>query len=165
MPAAEKRAVRYTDEVGRILGALTAGMLVMAAASAQTPAGWKVLKDKEGACKLAVPQAWTVNQQLPHMAMAPDRSDATVMSHMGKAINPIPDVVQHALGVDRMLENTPQRIFWAAKPMSYKGGPPMVSYHVTVSVRGGACEARIALKVGSGDGLAKRIAATLSSAR
>lgn len=99
------------------------------------------------------------------MALAPDGSHAIVTGQVGKSVTPIPEVVQQALGVGHLFENTPQRVFWAGKPASYKGGPPMVSYHVTVPTRGGTCEASIVLKSGTPDDVARHIAATLAGSR
>jgi hypothetical protein len=152
--------------VGRILVSILAWMLGTGFVwGAEAPAGWKVIKDKDGACRLAVPPEWTVNSQLPNLAISPNHSDVSVSSRPGKSVNPLTDVVQKALGVDRMLENSERRVFWAAKPVSSPAaGGPVTTYHVIVPGKGGACEARIALTSGS-EALAKKIAATVASAR
>jgi hypothetical protein len=130
-------------------------------ASAQ-PKGWQVLKDKTGACQMAVPPDWHPNPQLPNMATAPDMSDAILQAQAGKTVRPIPEGAQSIVGVAKMLENTPQRVFWAGKPVSYPAtAPPVVGYHVTVPGKGGTCFAQITVKPAVPESLVKQIAETV----
>lgn len=133
--------------------------------SAQTPAGWKMVKDKSGACQMAVPPDWEVNKTLPSMATAPDKSDAMVISQTGRTLKPISAVGQQAIGAEKMIENTAQRTFWAGKPVSLSGLPAVVGYHVTVPGKDGTCGAQITIPKGGSEELVKKIAATLAPAK
>ena len=96
------------------------------------------------------------------MATAPDQSDSVVTSNEGHKVQPMGDIVQKAAGVDKMLENTAQRVFWSGKPGSLFKGPVLTAYHVTIAGKGGTCNALITVKAGVTVDLVKKIAGTLS---
>lgn len=136
---------------------IVAALAAASFAGAQ-PKGWQVIKDKSGVCQMAVPPDWHLNPHAPGMATAPDVSDARVMAEPGKEVRAIPPRADTVLGVDRMIENTGRRVFWAGKPVGY---PPMVVYHVTTAGKGGTCVARVTVKANSGDTVVKQIADTV----
>ena len=126
------------------------------------PKGWQLVKDKTGACQMAVPPDWHINAQVPNMATSPDISDVMISAQAGKEVRPIPPGAQTVLGVDKMIENTQKRVFWAGKPVSYPpSSPPVVAYHVTTPGKGGTCVGQITVKVGTSDTLVKQIADTV----
>lgn len=128
----------------------------------QTPTGWKSIKDKTGVCQMSVPANWTVSPQLPSMATAPDQSDAVILAQPGK-IKPMNEVVQKAVGAEKVLENTEDRLFWAGKPTSFPAGaPPVTAYHVTVPSKNGTCVAQIAVKAAIPESEVRKIAATVA---
>jgi hypothetical protein len=127
----------------------------------QGPAGWKVVKDRKGACQVSVPGDWKISEMVTSSAAGPDQSGVMVTSQPGTTIKPMNEVVQKAVGVDKMIENTPQRTFWAGKPGSMSGLPPVVGYHVTVPGKGGLCYALITIPKGGSEDLVKKISATV----
>jgi hypothetical protein len=134
--------------------------------AAAQPAGWHLIKDEAGACQMAVPPNWTVNAQLPRMATGPEMAAASILTQAGKTVRPLTDAVQNVLGVDKMLENTPQRVFWSIKPASFPAGtPPVVAYHITVQGKNGTCVGQITLKQGASETLVKQIAYTVAPAK
>jgi hypothetical protein len=134
--------------------------------SGQTPAGWKTMKDEKGTCQLSVPADWKPHQQIPGLSTAPDQSDALVVSHEGKKLKPMMEAVQKMAGVDKMLENTEQRVFYAGKTgTAFRGQPVLTGYDVTIPGKGGTCSAKITIVQGVPEELVKKIAATLSIAK
>lgn len=130
------------------------------------PKGWQVIKDGTGACQMAVPPDWHANPHVVGMATAPDISDVRVEAEPGRTVRPIPEQAQKIVGVDKMFENTEQRVFWAAKPSSYPASaPPVIRYHITVPGKGGACAGQITVKQGNPEALVKQIAGTLAAAK
>jgi len=110
---------------------------------------------------MSVPPDWNVNAQVPSMATGPELAAATIVAQPGKTVRPMNEVVQNVVGVDKMLENTAQRVFWAGKPVSVPAGsPPVVAYHVTVAGKDGTCVGQITIKQGGSEALVKQIAAT-----
>ena len=112
---------------------------------------------------MSVPPDWNINAHVPSMATGPDLADAIILSQPGKTVRPMNDVVKNVVGVDKMLENTAQRVFWAAKPASFPpGSPPVVAYHVAVPGKEGTCAGQITIKQGGPEPLVKQIAATVA---
>jgi hypothetical protein len=130
------------------------------------PVGWQLIKDQASGCQLAVPPSWNLNPQVPRMATGPDLAAATIIGYAGKSVHPLNEAEQGIVGVDKMLENTQQRVFWAGKPVSLPAGtPPVVAYHVTVAGKGGTCVGQITIKQGTPDTIVKQIAATVGSTK
>jgi hypothetical protein len=127
------------------------------------PSGWHLIKDSKGVCQMSVPPDWKVNTHVPRMATGPELADAMILAQAGKPVRPMNEVVQNVVGVDKMLENTAQRVFWAAKPASFpEGSPPVVAYHVAVPAKDGSCAGQITIKQGGSEALVKQIAATVA---
>jgi hypothetical protein len=115
---------------------------------------------------MAVPGDWRLNAQLPNMATAPDMSDAVIQAQPGRNVRVIPEAAQAAVGVVKMIQNTPQRVFWAGKPVSYPAtAPPVVGYHVTVPGKGGTCVGQITVKQTVAESLVKQIGETVGPAK
>ena len=138
-----------------------AALGLVSAAGAQ-PKGWQTIKDKTGSCQMAVPPDWHTNPQIPNMATSPDISDVMITAQAGREVRPIPEGAYQVLGVDKMIENTPKRVFWAGKAVSYPpSSRPVIAYHVTTPGKGGTCVGQITVKVGTAETLVKQIADTV----
>jgi len=141
-------------------------LLSLAAAAplvAQTPAGWKTIKDKTGACQISIPGEWKVNAQLPSFAQAPDNSDVNILFQQGRPLKTMSPIVQKAVGVDKMIENTEKRVFYSTA--ATKGNPPLIAYRVTVSAKNGTCVGQITIRQGHSVDEVKQIAGSLSAAK
>jgi hypothetical protein len=148
----------------RLLTILAA--LGLASVAAAQPRGWQIVKDKTGVCQMAVPPDWHINAQIPNMATAPDLSAVMISAQAGKEVRPIPEGAQPVLGVEKMIENTQKRVFWAGKPVAYPpSSPPVIAYHVTTPGKGGTCVGQITVKVGTPDTLVKQLADTVGAAK
>jgi hypothetical protein len=137
-------------------------VLGLASIAGAQPKGWQVIKDKTGVCQMAVPPDWHVNAQIPNMATSPDISDVMISAQAGKEVRPIPAGAQTVLGVDKMIENSQKRVFWAGKAVSYPpSSPPVIAYHVTTPGKGGTCVGQITVKVATPETLVRQIADTV----
>jgi hypothetical protein len=124
------------------------------------------VKDKTGACQMSVPGDWQISQNLPNYASAADHSDAMVLAQAGKTGLPMSETVQKTVGVDKMIENSAHRVFWAAKPASVSQGmPAVIGYHVTVPGKDGTCTAQITIRQGGSEDIVRKIAATVMVAK
>jgi hypothetical protein len=130
---------------------------------AQTPAGWKVIKDKTGACQVSIPPDWKANPQLPSLAQAPDNSDVSIIVQEGRALKPMTAIVQKAVGVDKMIENSDRRVFYSTAPT--KGNPPLIGYRVTAPAKNGTCVAMITIKQGHSVDEVMKIGESLAAAK
>jgi hypothetical protein len=142
------------------------GLLIIFAAAlgAQVPTGWKVLHDKTNACQVAVPADWNVPAQSGWMAMAPkDQGDVQLVSQPGRTVKPMNEMAQKALMIDKMIDNTPARVFFASQPT--KSAQPLTPYTAHVPGNGGICAAMIAVRPGIAEDMVKKIVATLGPAK
>lgn len=131
---------------------------------AQAPSDWKVMK--EIGCQAAVPPSWTVDAKAPRNAQAPGgQSTVRLRSHNSLPMTPLDSAKLRDLKVDKMIENTPKRVFYSVKPVVFdKGKPAVTVYTVEVSRTGGTCFLYIAAAPGQPDNEVKKIALTLTQA-
>ena len=124
------------------------------------------LKTEGGVCQMSVPPDWNVNAHVPSMATGPDLADAMILSQPGKTVRPMNGVVKNVVGVDKMLENTAQRVFWAAKPARFPQALPR-SLPITWRCRAkrGRCAGQITIKQGEPEPLVRQIAATVAAVK
>lgn len=128
----------------------------------QTPANWKTIHDKSGACQISVPADWTVSKDLPNTASAPaDNGDVQLMSRPGKTLKPMSDMAQKALMVDKMIQNTPQGVLFTNKPT--QSDRPITPYNATAPGNNGTCVALISARSAVSEDTVKRMFATLSA--
>jgi hypothetical protein len=139
---------------------LVFGLLIFSAIlSAQ--AGWQTMKDKTGACQLSVPGNWSMLSTSGH-AGSPEHMDTTVIS----GNRPFRKFQFSAgelqvLNVDKVFENSPQRVFYSTKP---QGTPVTMSYHVEAPGRSNDCIAQISSTPSFSLDIVKKIAESLSAA-
>ena len=94
------------------------------------------------------------------MASAPSNvGDADVAFLAGKSLMQLNEASQKALGVNKMLENSPKLVVYATKPGSQTN--PLTPYFAKAPGVGGVCAASIAVRSGIPEETVKRIAATL----
>jgi len=122
--------------------------------------GWRVIKDKTGACQLSVPPNWTV-LSTPGTANSPDKMTTMVRPGL-RAYKRWSDETLKMLNIDKLFENSATRSFYVTKPA---GNPPSLSYHVEVPGGANACIAQISAKPSSNLEEMKTVAATLTAAK
>jgi len=132
------------------------------AAFSQTPAGWKVIHDKSGACQISVPGDWNVPKDSSWIGQAPaDQGDVQLASQPGRTVKPFSEMSQKALMVDKMIENTPKLVFYSNAPT--KSDRPLTPYRASVPGKDGTCVAMFTARAGVSQEMVKKIVATLSA--
>ena len=127
------------------------------AAAQSVPPGWKIVKDSKGACQMAVPPDWRVSNDMAFHNNTPPDQAGVASSTLG--ISPINASTQKMLHVDKMFENTNQRIFFSV------GGGRSKDFRINVSRPGGACSATVTFSPPITEDTAKKIALSVGPAK
>jgi hypothetical protein len=123
-----------------------------------------MMHDKSNGCQMAVPADWKVDGQAGWMAYAPkDQGNVSLISHPGKTVKPLSEMAQKALAVDKMLDNSPQLVFFSNLPT--RSEHPITQYHVTAPGKGGTCVALIDVRGGVTADEVRKIAGTVKAAQ
>ena len=136
--------------------------LCVCVACNRAPAEWKVMHNKTNVCQISVPPDWTVDPKWGSLAREPkDRAEVSVGNQLAGTVRPLSEETQKALMVDKLIENSSRRVFWANRPPDR--GLKITPYHVFVPGKAGVCTALIAVHQGVSEELVKKIGATLSA--
>ena len=130
-------------------------LLVSPILNAQT--GWKTVKDKTGSCQISVPPTWTL-LSVPGLVNSPQQK-TTILTSGNRPFHPFSDQTFKVLNVDKVLENSSARIFYADKP---SGNPAYVTYHVEAAGKVNSCIAQITLQANAPEDDARKIASSLA---
>ncbi len=87
-------------------------------ASAQSPAGWQVMKDKKQLCQISVPQAWTADKIMPGSLTAGDKKASLIFGSKPTGITYV-DIVKMAKDMFKpvkMFEEGANRTWFASAP-------------------------------------------------
>jgi hypothetical protein len=142
--------------------ALATAALLTTASAASIPAGWTTIKDSKGACQAGVPPDFKPDKGLPSLATGPGRLiEIQIVSRVGGTVKPLSDLAKKALLVDKMFENTPNKVFYSNAPQKSLEGKMLTGWHITVAGNGGTCAGIITLQGGAPEDVAKKIADTL----
>jgi len=140
--------------------------LVMAASAASIPAGWTMLKDSKGACQVGIPADFKPNPSFKGLGEGPGQLiSIQIVSQAGAKVKPMNDLTQKALKVDKMFDNSADKLFYSLAPMKTSDGKMLTRWHITVSGNGGTCSGVITLQPGASEDLARKIADTLGPAK
>lgn len=125
------------------------------------PAGWIALKDMKGVCQAGAPGDFKPDPNFPGLGKGPgDTLEVQVLSSPAP-VKPLMEAVAKMMNIDRLVENTPQRVFYVEKPGKVKDGRTMTGWTVKVPRGTGNCSAVITVVPGGQEELVKKIAATL----
>jgi len=80
-------------------------------------------------------------------------------------INPLLDAVARMMNIDKILDNTANRLFYREAPVKGPDGKQLVGWTVKVPNGTGNCFATITVASGGQDDLVAKIAATISPAK
>ena len=118
------------------------------------PAGWKQVKDSNGMCQVSVPPDWDASKTNPGSASAKKQLDGSVVVISGyDTVKPMPEALQKAFKVDKMIENTDKRVFYTDHLDKIK------NYNVMVPGKPGmSCSSQVTFSPATPDDLAKTIA-------
>lgn len=138
-------------------------LLCLAAAPAQTPAGWKVVKDAKSACQISVPPDWVPFTDGQGAAVLHDATTAiaVVTSQPGQSLKPITDSQLKILEVPRekIFENTAKRLFYQDR--TSRGPEDPNAYSAMVPSKSGTCSCRVVFVPAIPQETARKIALSL----
>jgi len=134
-------------------------MIALSVLAQETPAGWKVVKDRKQTCQMSVPPDWTANAIMPSNLTAPDKK-ANVTFGSKPASMSYADLVKAAKGMFKpvkMIEETASRTWYVAESARGKSG---TTWYIAVATSP-VCEAQIAFEDAAFEATAKQIAKSL----
>ena len=143
----------------------TAALLsAIACWSQNVPSGWKVIKDKQGACQLAVPPDWTTDKLLPSFAKSPD-GKANAVAHgvrSGQSFAQATAMAKQVMKPSKMIEDSGKRLWYAYEGNSSANGG--TNWYIAVPGTP-VCTAQVSFKDPSLEDTAKKVALSLSPAK
>lgn len=126
------------------------------------PNGWQTIKDPTGVCQMAVPSNWSTIPGTPGQVASPEHIMSVLLAGFKRSPTPMTEAEKHMFSVDRVIENSADRWFYATKPVAAQH---LVTYHVNVPISGHVCAAKLSVKIGHSEDELKMIAATVSAAK
>jgi hypothetical protein len=140
---------------------LSAALLAASALADSIPSGWIVLKEKTSTCQIAAPGDFKPDAVTASLAKGPGDAMEVQVYSSPNPVKPLKDMVAKAMGIEKMFDNTDQRLFYANKPAKVMDGRIITAWHVTVPRAGGSCFAVITLTPTGSEDVARKIAATI----
>ncbi|GEM_PF-4119512 len=147
---------------------MTLGLLILSASLlAAQGAATKAIKDDKGACQVLVPADWKVGTMLTSSARDPkDTLYIQVMWEQDYKVAPFNELDMKIRKIEKMFENTAQRVFYQTKGMKIGPTPPSTIWTLyTPAAQKGACHCNLTLKPGASEQAAKDIIMTLGPAK
>ena len=140
--------------------AATASFLSLSV-SAQTPAGWQLMKDKKQQCQMAVPPGWVADKIMPSSVDAPDRKANVVFSGKpaGVSYGDIAKMAKDMFKPAKVFEESGKRTFFASEVKNGKS-----SWYVVLSTTP-VCEAQIEFRDPAFEATAKQMVESLKPAK
>lgn len=123
-------------------------------AHSETPAGWKVTQDMSKACQIALPPTWTVTPD--GQASTPAGGRAVLVVGSNTPLAPMAPDMQKLMQVDRMIENSAQRVFYLMRPQGSQ-----LEYIVDQQFKTGRCKFQLFVPKGYSDAEVMKIVATI----
>ena len=135
-------------------------------ATQTAPAQTKALKDGKSVCQVLVPADWQPDSDIPGIARDPKNLiSVTVMWEQDYKVAPMTEMAIQMSSVEKMFENTAQRIFYQGKAVTF-GPVPKTPWTVyTPAPQKGACHCAISMQPGADEQAAKKVALTLGPAK
>lgn len=127
------------------------------------PTGWKVMKDLEDACQVAVPKDWDTN--LPAMAQAPgNKLGVVILFNETEKHTPLDAATLKALDTVKVVENSAKRYFVQSKEFkSITGGAGTTRrWMVSIPAQNGRCGITLNLAEGADEATAEKVANSLA---
>lgn len=144
------------------LFAFTAAIAVSmcGAFSQNVPSGWKVVKDNQGACKVAVPGDWKIDTSI---GKSPDGKSNVVPNGLDadESFKEATSMVKQMMKPTKTIEDSDKRLLYA-----YDGGRGSSGTNWYVAVPGKpVCTAQVTFKDPVPEDTAKKIALSLTQAK
>lgn len=127
------------------------------------PSGWKVVKDRQGACQLAVPADWKGDSLVPSFVSSAD-GKANAVPHgqrAGESFAETTSLAKQVMPPTKVIEDSAKRLWYAYASSTGAGG---TNWYVAVSGNP-VCTAQVSFKDPAMEDTAKKIALSLSQAK
>jgi hypothetical protein len=136
-------------------------VLLPLAVSAQTPAGWQLMKDKKQTCQMAVPPGWVADKIMPSSVDSPDRKANVVFSGKpaGITYKEIAKMAKDMFKPAQVFEDSGNRTFFASEVKNGKS-----SWYVALNTTP-VCEAQIEFRDPAFASSAKQMVESLKPAQ
>jgi hypothetical protein len=143
---------------------LLPGMVLLAATvlADSIPSRWIVLKDRTNKCQIAVPRDFKRDPASVGLAKGPGNTVEVQIYSAEGPVTALSPMAVSGLAIEKLIENTDERQFYANKPTRIKGGRIVVGWTVKIPREGGNCFASITVTAGSPEDLVRKIANTIS---
>jgi len=139
-------------------------LLSCLAVSAQTPSGWKTIKDGKSSCQIAVPPEWVPLGESSGAAIYKDSTTAiaVVTSQPGQEFKPLTAGFIRSMGLpkEKIFENSSKRIFY--QDQTSRGPDDTSAFSVSVPARSGSCSCHVAFVPAVPEDVAKKVALSLA---
>lgn len=143
---------------------LVAAVCACGAFGQSVPEGWKVVKDKQGACQLGVPADWTTDKIVSSFAKSPD-GKANAVPHgvrSGQSFSDATSLAKQMLKPSKTIEDSGKRLWYAYEGGSSSGGG--TNWYVAVPGTP-VCTAQVSFKDPALEDTAKKIVLSLGKAK
>lgn len=142
---------------------MTPFLLLFALLFGSVPSGWITLKDAKGVCQVSAPSDFKADPHFPGLAKGAGGEVEVAVFSSSATVKPIMESVGKMMGIDKFVDNTAARVFYANKPLTGHDGKTSVGWTVKVPRAGGQCFANITVTPGGHEDLVRKIAATIST--
>jgi hypothetical protein len=132
-------------------------------ASAQTTAGWKMVKDSKNTCQIAVPPEWVLLEDGLGAAIFQGSTTtiAVVTSQPGQIFKPLPESLQKVLDIrkEKIFENSAKRLFYQDKTSKSPADPN--AYSASIPGKAGTCSCHVTFLPSVSADMVKKISLSL----
>lgn len=129
------------------------------------PPGWIVLKDSKSVCQIGAPGDFKADGTFIGLGRGPGDTIEVQIFSSPAPVKPLNETVAKMMNIDKLVENTSQRLFYAEKQGKVKDGRMMTGWTVKVPRGTGNCFATITVVPGGQEDVVKKIAATIGPAK
>lgn len=119
------------------------------------------MKDLKGVCQAGAPGDFKPDPNFPGLAKGPGDSIEVQLLSSAAPVKPLMETVAKMMNIDKLVENTPQRVMYVQKPAKVRDGRTVTGWTVKVPRGTGNCSAVITVVPGGQEDVVKKIAATL----
>jgi len=130
----------------------------------EVPSGWKAVKDRQGACQIAVPGDWVADKLIKSFMTSAD-GKASAVAHGLRAGQQFAEgtaLAKQVMKPTKTIEDSGKRVWYAYEGSGGAGGG--TNWYVAVA-GSPVCTAQISFKDAAAEEIAKKIALSLTQAK
>jgi len=139
-------------------------LLSSLAVPAQTPSGWKTIKEAKSMCQISVPPEWSPLGENNGAAVYKDATTAiaVVTAQPGQEFKPLTAGFIHSMSLPaaKIFENSAKRIFY--QDQTSRGPDDPNTFSASVPAKNGSCSCNVRFVPSVSEDVAKKIALSLA---